>query len=503
MREIHALVTLGRAAVLAVGVVAATCSATFAQGPNADSQQVARLFAAIGAGDAAAVQRYLAQGVPYDARNELGLTALHLAVYQRQEDVLRAILAALPPVDNGPPAGQPQSYDEYLESISFDNFQAASRRNNFLNRMTPQGQTALHLAVGPLAESEATYARMVDALCAAGANPDVCDQPGYTPLHRAAEKGYTRVVKALVEHGASPSARIGTGQTAADLTTKPEIRALLAQAAVIDDVPPVWEEEGGTLIDMHGDMQGDGPIDLFGAVTGEQATGQPQQPPGADQGDGNVRVLVIDNNGQVREIDFHTLQPQPGPGGVNQPNPAGMAPGGIPGRLPIEEDFPTGHPLPFDPPPRAREDYVLSSQQQMLERRAGYPDLFNIMFVSETVGTKTINTRIERWAYLRGGKMFSFCDGECVSIKDLKLPGEVKGALVRYNPSQFEAGMTQVGIHRRFGADRFRQLSLAAKGFQNPLMRQMSFWSDGAVTLSFQDEQLIAVQALCTLPKQP
>ena len=502
MREIHALVTLGRAAVLAVGVVAATCSATFAQGPNADSQQVARLFAAVQQGDAAAVQRYLAQGVPYDAKNELGLTALHLAVYQRQEDVVRTILAALPAAAQTPTPGQPQNFDAYLDSISFDRFQATSRRNDFLNMATSQGQTALHLAVGPLAENEAVYARLVAALCEAGANPNLSDRLGHTPLHWAAKNGYAQVVKALVEHGANPSARTSTGQTAAELATAPAIRAMLAQAAA--NPPPGRGEEGGTLVDMSSDMEGDTPVDLFSAVAGDQPPPNHSQPSGPDQNGDSVRVLVIDDNGQVRELDFYTLQPEPNPGsGIHQPNPAGMAPGGIRGAMPTDGGFPTGHPLSFDPPPPARADYVLSSQQQKLQSRLGFPDLFNIMFVSETVGSKTINTRIERWAYFRGGKMFSFCDGECVLIEDLKLPVEVKGALIRYNPSQFTVGMTQVDLHRRFGADRFKQLSLAAKGFQNPLMRQMSFWSDGAVTLSFQDEQLIAVQALCTLPKQP
>ncbi len=73
----------------------------------------------------------------------------------------------------------------------------------------------------------------VSALLARGADPNVTQGGGWTPLHAAARHGDAAMARALLEHGARPGTRSDDGKTAADLATKAgheELVALLASA---------------------------------------------------------------------------------------------------------------------------------------------------------------------------------------------------------------------------------------------------------------------------------
>lgn len=67
-------------------------------------------------------------------------------------------------------------------------------------REEPGAMTALHWAA---ANDRQAVAR---ALLARGADPDLRDSAGNTPLSRAAERGATAMVRALLDHGATPAA---------------------------------------------------------------------------------------------------------------------------------------------------------------------------------------------------------------------------------------------------------------------------------------------------------
>jgi ankyrin repeat protein len=67
-----------------------------------------------------------------------------------------------------------------------------------------------------------------------GANPNVAQGGGWTPLHQAAAHGNVELVRLLLEHRADPDARSEDGKTPADLATTnghPEAAALLGQSA--------------------------------------------------------------------------------------------------------------------------------------------------------------------------------------------------------------------------------------------------------------------------------
>jgi len=53
-----------------------------------------------------------------------------------------------------------------------------------------------------------------------GANPNIQDNDGYTPLHSAAENCHVGVVRVLLDHGADPTIRDNEGRTPLDYGSK-------------------------------------------------------------------------------------------------------------------------------------------------------------------------------------------------------------------------------------------------------------------------------------------
>jgi ankyrin repeat protein len=72
---------------------------------------------------------------------------------------------------------------------------------------TAEGGTPLHVA------ADRGYLRIVKFLLKHGANPNMKNDYGNTPLHDAAAFGHREVVKLLLEHGANPNIRDNDGYT--------------------------------------------------------------------------------------------------------------------------------------------------------------------------------------------------------------------------------------------------------------------------------------------------
>lgn len=98
------------------------------------------------------------------------------------------------------------------------------------------GDTPLHYATDQRNSSP------LRSLLDAGANPNIANAEGWTPLHIAANHGDEYAVRLLLDAGANPTLTDRDGMTAAQLTSDPEPRAMLDDAAYVWDHPWTIEE---------------------------------------------------------------------------------------------------------------------------------------------------------------------------------------------------------------------------------------------------------------------
>ncbi len=149
------------------------------------------ILEAIDGDEAAAVVKFLADGVRSDARDGREQTLLHWAADREEGNVARILLT--------------KGADPNLRG--------------FL------GQTPLHIA------ANRGSAPLVKMLLAHGADSNIVDNSGYAPLHQAAD--HPAVVRLLLAHGAKPNTRDKYGRTPLHQATDHPavVRLLLAHGA--------------------------------------------------------------------------------------------------------------------------------------------------------------------------------------------------------------------------------------------------------------------------------
>ena len=162
-------------------------------------------------GHKAVVDLLLSKGAKADAQTENGVTPLHLAARKGYETVAKALLAAGAPV-NAPTRGGSNLGTQGTQDLQYS---------------IGSGQTPLHLA------ANAGYSGMVDLLLAKGAEANAEDGDGRTPLSYAALKGYQAVTQALLAAHANPNAGryLLPLATAAFQGHMPALKLLLASGA--------------------------------------------------------------------------------------------------------------------------------------------------------------------------------------------------------------------------------------------------------------------------------
>ncbi|XP_041370759.1 poly [ADP-ribose] polymerase tankyrase-1-like [Gigantopelta aegis] len=103
------------------------------------------------------------------------------------------------------------------------------------------------------------------------------DRWGFTPLHEAAQKGRTHLCSLLLAHGADPTMKNQEGQSALDLTTADDVRALLQDAMPPTHMPPSVSKQPSSLGSTSSsssnsllNSSGDGFLSALGATSMSQ-----------------------------------------------------------------------------------------------------------------------------------------------------------------------------------------------------------------------------------------
>lgn len=204
----------------------------------------AEFFGAIGIGDVARVEALLATDPALaSATNEAGISAVLWAAYHGQAGTLKRLLAAGVDLNvfEAAAVGDLARLRTLLHkdpalarAHSVDGFSAlglaaffghpevlsallAAGANPDAASLNPMRVTPLHSAVAH--RNPDVSLRMAELLLGAGADPNVQQHGGWTPLHQAAAHGQGELVELLLAHGADIRTRSEDGQSAEEKAT--------------------------------------------------------------------------------------------------------------------------------------------------------------------------------------------------------------------------------------------------------------------------------------------
>jgi uncharacterized protein len=214
-------------------LLAATLTA-FAQVPPTSSERAAYtgLFAAAQAGDASAIRAQVAGGAKVDVRDGHGRTPFHVAAFARRHEAMRALVAS----GANPDALENDRYDAVTIAAVADDVAtlevALSLGNSAKNVTSRYDGTAL------IAAAHLGHVEIVRSLIAAGAPLDHVNNLGWTALIESIVLGdggprHTETLKALVEAGANVNLADREGRTPLSLAKQrgyAEMTRLLAGA---------------------------------------------------------------------------------------------------------------------------------------------------------------------------------------------------------------------------------------------------------------------------------
>jgi len=206
--------------------------------------RIEALFAAIGSGDEAAALAIL------DAQPELidsysaGVSPIRAALYTGNRELAAALgnRSPMPTLHDAAAlgrSGQIRHLEGDVNGFSGDGFTPLTLACAFGNPETVHALIELgaelelfstnpEIRVAPIhAAAFGANSGAIGTLLAAGANPNIIAEGGFTALHSAAQNGDEPSARILLSYGADPSLRTNEGKTAADYADSAELRALL------------------------------------------------------------------------------------------------------------------------------------------------------------------------------------------------------------------------------------------------------------------------------------
>ncbi|MDP2408919.1 MAG: ankyrin repeat domain-containing protein [Pseudolabrys sp.] len=186
---------------------------------SAELEAYRGLHAAAAQGDTAAIGRLVKAGAPIDARDSHGRTPLHVAAYRRQNDAARALMR----LGADPNALEAQQYDIVTIASVADDVEmlnvALAGGAKATNITSPYQGTAL------IAAAHLGHDAVVRVLIAAGAPLDHVNNLGWTALIESIVLGnggprHTATLSALVKAGANVNLADRHGDTPLALARK-------------------------------------------------------------------------------------------------------------------------------------------------------------------------------------------------------------------------------------------------------------------------------------------
>lgn len=201
-------------AVMGVALATAACAgvaAAQAPAPEDAATEEAQAFPAIGQaahyGDIDAVERQLRAGADVDAVSATGMTPLMLTFQPH---------IGPPSKINGPdPAAFRVSRARQARKLRIARMLLDRGAN--VARVSRHGMTALHYLVLAYGEERALF-ETLQVVMEKGADPNVANSNGLTPLMFAAWRNRLRLVKSLIAAGADPDATAKDGSTALSIS---------------------------------------------------------------------------------------------------------------------------------------------------------------------------------------------------------------------------------------------------------------------------------------------
>lgn len=214
------------------------------------SDEAQQFFQAIKTGNTQAALDYVQSGQPLNMQDALGHTGVFLAVDNRNEPLLTALIKQGASVDTPNLRGWTPLM-KAVEKHETDMVKQLLAANANPNTPAPDGWTALHLTMNPVRDPKQNYADIAQllidegafvnqtrkdgvsplflsvlnnrqavfkTLLAAKANPNIANAKGVTPLMQATLDHRVEMVKTLLKAGANPDETDRNGLTALHYT---------------------------------------------------------------------------------------------------------------------------------------------------------------------------------------------------------------------------------------------------------------------------------------------